>query len=158
LYLTFSPAFLGGFFFYKKEVVNMHLTVIKNTDSAKAIQYKIARVVYAETLCSSLPAVEALVSMIENICSAHGREFREIAEDKTLFESLNESSERHGRLKDDCRSREFDMCLRVVQRMINGDLPDCCCGAVKFHRADKMPEWAVARGYIAEIDDLLFYL
>lgn len=136
----------------------MQLTIIKNTDSAKAIQYKIARVVYAETLCSSLSAVEALASMIENVSVAHSREFSDIVEDASIFESLCEKSQRHKYLQDDCRTREFNMCLRVVQRMINGDLPDCCSGAVKFHRAAAMPEWATARGYIAEIDDLLFYL
>jgi len=26
-----------------------------------------------------------------------------------------------------------------------------------FHHANTMPDWAVARGYVADIDNLLFY-
>jgi hypothetical protein len=42
--------------------------------------------------------------------------------------------------------------------MINGNLPDSVFGATKFHHTDVLPDWAVARGYIAEFDNVLFYL
>ena len=50
------------------------------------------------------------------------------------------------------------MCLRVVQKMMHGNLSDCVFGATKFHHSDIIPQWAIARGYIAEFDDVLFYL
>lgn len=136
----------------------MHLTLIKNPDESKIIVYKIARVVYAETNASSLAAVESLVSMISNLCVTSKRELADIIEDKNVFESLNADSNRHKDLLVDCARHDFQMCLRVVSRMLNGDLPDRCCGATKFHRSELLPDWAVSRGYIAEVDDLLFYL
>lgn len=136
----------------------MHLTLIKNTNESKIILYKITRVVYAETLCSSLPAVEALVSMISNLCITSKRDLLNIVEDKDIFESLNKNSQRHKHMLVDCNQSDFRICLRVVQRMLNGNLPDMCSGATRFHHSDVLPDWATARGYVAEIDDLLFYL
>jgi hypothetical protein len=136
----------------------MHLTLIKNPDESKIISYKITRVVYAETNASSLSAVEAMVSMIANICMTSKQELIDIIQNKDIFESLNDDFNRHKDLLVDATDRVFQMCLRVVQRMLNGDLCDKCCGATKFHRGELLPDWAVSRGYIAEIDDLLFYL
>lgn len=154
----FAPDFVGGFFFIQPRNTEMHLRLVKNPDESKIIQYKIARVIYAETNASSLQVVEALASMIANYCVASQRQLADIIEDKSIFESLNTDSVRHGALLVDCRRRDFDMCLRVVQRMLNGDLGDVCSGATKFHRNDSMPEWATSRGYITEVDDLTFYL
>lgn len=134
----------------------MHLTLVKNTDESKMMLYKIARIIYAETNASSLYAVEALASMISNLCVT--TELADIADDKTIFESLNKNSMRHKNLLVDTYRDDFQMCLRVARKMMNGDLPDSCRGATKFHRIELLPDWAVARGYIAEIDDLLFYL
>ena len=52
----------------------------------------------------------------------------------------------------------FQMCLRVAQKMLNGGLGDLCCGATRFHNDTCIPEWAMSRGYISEVDGLLFYL
>ena len=50
------------------------------------------------------------------------------------------------------------MCLRVVNDMRHGNLPDYVYGATKFHHTDVMPDWARARGYIEEYEDILFYI
>jgi hypothetical protein len=136
----------------------MNLTLIKNPDESKIILYKLTRIIYAETGASSLSAVEALASMTANLCVAQRRDFVDIACDDNIFESLNTHSARHDALMVDAARKDFQMCLRVVQRMMNGTLPDRCSGATKFHRTEHLPNWAVARGSIMEIDNLLFYL
>jgi hypothetical protein len=136
----------------------MHLTLIKNPDESKIILYKIARIIYAETNASSLRAAEALASLIKNLCISSARQLEDIAKDATVFESLNKNSARHDDLLVDCNRAEFQMCLRVAQRMLSGALPDAARGAVRFHRADTMPGWATSIGSICEIDNLIFYL
>ena len=136
----------------------MQLALIKNPDESKKIVYTIARIIYAETHAVSLHVVEALASMIKNFHVSSGLDFKEIVSDKDIFESLNENSENNDLLSIDANDRKFQMCLRVVSRMLQNSLPDSCCGATRFHRADRMPSWAVSRGYIADIDGLLFYL
>lgn len=128
----------------------MQLTLIKNPDENLGAAYKIARAVYAETNASSLPVVEALTSMIQNAARAYGCACADIVRDKDSF---------HAPVPDVAASnRGFKMCVRVAQRMLNGALPDCCRGATRFHHADVMPGWATSRGYIADVDGLLFYL
>lgn len=136
----------------------VQLTVIHNPDESKIILYKIARLIYAETGGASLRVVESLASMIANLVAATGRNMSDIADDANIFESLNENSAQHHLLSVDAKNRGFEMCVRVVQKMLNGNLADCCYGATKFHRVEMMPKWAIARGYIAEVDNLLFYL
>ncbi len=136
----------------------MQLTLIENPDDAIRIEYKIARVVNAETGASSLSVVEALTSMIANYARTSMRAFSDIMDDAEIFDVLNHDSPRHELLMTNPNNRGFQMCLRVATRMMRGNLPDCCCGATRFHHADHMPAWAVARGYIADIDGLLFYL
>ncbi len=136
----------------------MHLKLIKNPDESKKIIYDISRVIYAETHATSLLVVEAMASMIKNISISSKKDFKDIISDESLFDSLKENSRNHQYLKIDSQNRAFQMCMRVVKRMLNGDLADCCFGATKFHHSDEMPDWAVARGYIADIDGLLFYL
>lgn len=136
----------------------MQLTLIKNPDTSKAIQYKIARTVYAETQGGSLSAVEALTSMIQNIAAVSGEPFEKIISDNKLFKSLNKESSNHEYTKVKPNERGFQMCLRVAVRMLHGNLPDCCYGATKFHHDYDIPSWAMSRGYIADIDGLLFYL
>lgn len=136
----------------------MHLTLIRNPNESKIIQYKIARIIYAETNASSLIAVEALAAMIKNLCVTCRRDLTDIVTDCEIFESINQNSIRHSLLAVDVKNRGFEMCLRVVARMIRGDLPDVCNGATRFHRDDVMPKWAMSRGYVAEIDGLFFYL
>ena len=136
----------------------MQLIVIQNQDDTKITLYKLARIVYAETLATSLPVVEAFCSMIYNIHIKYDKTFADIANDKNLFESLNDKSLRHQYLNVDANDRKFQMCLRVVQTMMHGNLNDCVFGACKFHHTNVMPSWARSRGYIAEFDDLLFYL
>ena len=135
----------------------MELALIKNPDESQIVIYKIARVTYAETYMPTLPAVEALASMIKNIATQFNRDISDIANDEDIFNSLKPESPRHKYLSIDANNRAFQMCVRVVKRMIYGGLPDSCAGATRFHRADEMPDWAVARGYIADIDGLLFY-
>lgn len=136
----------------------MHLTVLCNPDKSQMVLYKIARVVYAETGASSLRAVEALTSMIANASRVNSIDPGDIASDENMFAVLKKDSVRHGCLTVDANNRGFQMCLRVVKKMLNGNLPDTCFGATRFHRDDEIPDWARARGYIAEIDNLLFYL
>ncbi len=136
----------------------MHLTLIKNTDMEQGMSYKVARLVYAETSASSLAVVEALTSMIANLVSASGTDISVLISDADLFESLNPKSPNHTKLSVPVNTSSFQMCLRVAQRMLRGTLGDHCFGAIKFHHADRMPAWAIARGYIADIDGLLFYL
>jgi hypothetical protein len=136
----------------------MNLKLIKNPDESKIIAHKIARLVYTETNASSLTAVEALTSMIANLCAATKQDPQQVIEDPNVFELQGADSPPHEKRTDKSDERGFQMCLRAAQRMLNGNLPDCCGGATRFHRSDILPEWAVARGYIAEIDGLLFYL
>lgn len=129
----------------------MQLTLIKNTDTSASLAYRIARTVHEQTGASSLQVVEAMTSMIKNISDKYQRDILDVVSDNTLFPSV----------KTDCvpaSSRSFQMCLRVAQRMLCGGLPDMCCGATRFHHADVIPDWAIARGYIADIDGILFYL
>lgn len=136
----------------------MNLQLIKNPDEKKALVYKIARVIYAETKASSLLVVEALASMINNLHINTGKSYEEIIKDENVFESLLKDSDSHLLLNVDCNDRGFQMCLRVVQRMLKNDLEDKCSGAIRFHRYDTLPAWSVDKGYIADIDGLLFYL
>lgn len=136
----------------------MQLTLIKNTDESKIILYKLSRIIYAETNGSSLVAAEALASMINNLSVKSQRNFSDIVKDKNIFNSLNKNSVRHQNLLVDSDNKQFQMCLRVVIRMVHGDLPDLCSGAVKFHHIDNIPKRATDQGYITEIDNLLFYL
>lgn len=136
----------------------MQLTLIKNEDDTKIVSYKIARIVYAETNANSLPLVEAFASMIYNIHIKYAKSFDDIVNDDDLFESLNENSARHDLLNINANDKKFQMCLRVVQTMMHGNLRDSVFGATNFHHTDVMPNWATSRGYIAEFDDILFYL
>ena len=136
----------------------MDMQLVCGYDAAMADVYKIARVIYAETGASSLPAVEALAAMINNAARARGVDASQIVDDAQMFESLNVTSGRHKLLAVDADNRALKMCVRVVQKMRRGNLPDTVFGAVMFHRADVLPEWALARGYIADVDGLLFYL
>ena len=136
----------------------MQIMLIKNPDESLRKVYQIARVVYAETHAVSLRAVEALTSMIKNFAIASGHDVSDVITDKNLFESLNKDSSNHELLSVAADNRGFQMCVRVARRMINGGLPDCCYGATKFHHDGYIPGWATSRGYIADIDGLLFYL
>ena len=73
----------------------MQLKLIENPDNTKSVLYKLARIVYAETLAKSLKITEAMSSMIYNIHIKYGKSFADIANDSILFESLNEKSLRH---------------------------------------------------------------
>ena len=136
----------------------MQLKLIENPDNTKSVLYKLARIVYAETLATSLQITEAMSSMIYNIYIKYNKSFEDIANDAMLFESLNKESVRHQYLTVSMTDRRFQMCLRVVQKMMHGQLRDSVFGATNFHHTDVMPQWAVSRGYIAEFDDVLFYL
>lgn len=135
----------------------MNLSVIRNMDTSTGLAYKIARIVYAETGAQSLPGVEALTSMIKNLSDASGVCISNLISDQDIFTALSEKSPRHCRMQTLPTQRGFQMCLRTAQRMLRGGLPDCCYGATRFHHADTMPDWARARGYIADIDGMLFY-
>ena len=136
----------------------MQLTIIKNPDNAQSVLYKLARVICAESCASSLQLVEAMASMVYNIHIKYGTSFEDISENENVFEVLNPKSLRHENLTIIPSDKKFQMCLRVVNKMMHGNLNDCVFGATKFHHVDVMPDWARARGYIAEFDDVLFYL
>lgn len=137
----------------------MQLTIINNPDESQVAIYKAARVIYAETFPTTLPAVESMASMIGNIMTKTNCDLTDVVSDKNIFDCLDESSPRHKYINADIKdNRALQMCVRVVERMIRGSLPDTCFGATRFHHADEMPDWATARGYIADVDGLLFYL
>lgn len=136
----------------------MQLTLIKNPDETQAAVYKIARVIFAETGAVSLHVVEAMASMIQNAARVSGKTLNEIVADSDMFDAVRAQSPRNELMNVSANDRGFQMCLRVVRRMMRGNLADACRGAVRFHRADELPQWAVSRGYIADIDGLLFYL
>jgi len=135
----------------------MQFKLIEMQNESMALAYAIARVVYAETLAKSLRVVEAMTSMIANVAKNEARSIKDIIRDKTIFESLNNESNRHTYLSVDASRRDFQMCVRVAQTMLHGKLPDMCNRATKFHRDENMPSWAFARGYVADIDGILFY-
>lgn len=136
----------------------MQLTLINNNDDTQIVSYKLARIIFAETDGKSLPIVEAMASMINNIHIKHNKSFESISKDTDLFECLNSKSSRHQKLRIDAQNRKFQMCLRAVKTMMRGNLPDSVFGATKFHHANVIPDWAMARGYISECEDILFYL
>lgn len=136
----------------------MQFQLITNPDRSKSLAYKIARVVYAETGAKSLRVVEALTSMIKNFSVASEHDMEQIISDSNVFEVLKTSSPYHERMFVAPTSCGFQMCLRVAVRMLHGMLPDCCYGATQFHHDNTIPKWATSRGYIADIDGLLFYL
>lgn len=136
----------------------MQLYLINNPDDTQSVSYKLARIIYAETLASSLSSVEAMASMIYNIHIKYNKSFEDIAADKNIFDVLNENSSRHEYMKIKADDKKFQMCLRVVKTMMHGNLRDYVFGATSFHHTDVIPDWATSRGYIAEIGDILFYL
>ena len=136
----------------------MQLVLIENPDDTQIVPYKLARIVFAETRGTSLQVVEAMASMIYNVHTKYNKSFEDIAEDKNLFDVLNIKSERHQYMNVDITDRKFQMCLRTIKTMLHGNLQDTVFGATKFHHADIIPQWAIARGYIFECEDILFYL
>lgn len=129
----------------------MELELISNDTQMTRDAYKIARTVYAETSGKSLPLVEAFTSMIANIARARGITPASVVTDTNLFT-------RDPDAEIDTTGRAFQMCLRTAQRMLRGNLMDTSHGATRFHASNQMPDWAVSRGYIADIDGMLFYL
>ena len=150
--------FVGTIFFKLTTGDNMQFVLIKNPDDRQCISYKLARIIFAETGGNSLAAVEAMASMIYNIHIQYNKSFEDIACDKNLFCVLNEQSPRHDNLNVSADDRRFQMCLRVVKTMMHGNLHDSVFGATKYHHADVIPDWAMARGYIAECENILYYL
>ena len=121
------------------------------------LAYKVARVVYAETGARTLSGVEALTSMIKNLSDISGISISDIVNDSNLFPVLKSNAPNHERLFIHASDNAFQMCVRVASRMLRGGLPDACFGAVRFHHSNTIPDWAIARGYIADIDGMLFY-
>lgn len=160
LFGNLGRTFLCGRFIFAitGEYTNMKLQLIKRPNGAQSIPYKIARAVYAETNAKSLRVVEALTSMIKNNAVSTGNNIEDIISNNNLFIAQNNQSINANTVDNENSNRGFQMCLRVAQRMLNGGLPDCCYGATCFHHADVIPQWATARGYIADIDGLLFYI
>ena len=136
----------------------MQLNLITNNDDTQIVSYKLARIIFAETDALSLQIVEAMASMINNIHIKYDKSFESIAKDDDLFECLNSKSSRNKNLNVAANDRKFQMCLRVVQTMMRGNLQDTVFGATKFHHANIIPQWAMSRGYISECEDILFYL
>ena len=136
----------------------MQLTLIKNPDDTQIVSYKLARIIFAETGGTSLPIVEAMASMINNIHIKYDKSFEAISKDNDLFECLNKKSSRNKKLDVDVNNRNFQMCLRTIKTMMRGNLPDTVFGATKFHHTNIIPSWAMSRGYISECEDILFYL
>lgn len=136
----------------------MQLTLINNPDGTQIVPYKLARIIFAETNGESLPLVEAMASMINNIHIKYDKSFESISNDADLFECLNPESSRNKNLDVDANNRKFQMCLRTIKTMMRGNLSDTVFGATKFHHANVIPKWAMSRGYISECEDILFYL
>ncbi len=135
----------------------MQLTLIKNSDASMTQIYRTARIIYAETGAMSLRVVEAMASMISNAARVNNRSISDIISDASMFNSLNADNPRHKYLSDSADTRAFQMCVRTATRMIRGNLPDSVWGAVRFHHDGQLPPWAMSRGYIADVDGILFY-
>lgn len=146
-------------FFIAAKGNQMQMTIVNNPDTSGrlALAHKIARVVYAQTNAVSLPLVQAFTSMIQNLSNKTGQQIGTIIADSEMFPALQETDINHSRLYEPAESRGFQMCLRTALRMMSGLLPDCCYGATKYHYSDTIPDWATSRGYIADIDGILFY-
>ena len=137
----------------------MQMELIKNPNESQIEIYKAARVIYAETYPTTLPSVEALTSMVCNIMKQTNQSLLDVISNCDIFGSLNKTSNRHQYINADIQNnRALQMCVRVVERMMHGGLGDVCFGATRFHHADEMPDWATSRGYIADVDGLLFYI
>lgn len=136
----------------------MQLTLIQHQNDFERDVYKIARVIYAETAAQSLRVVEALAAMIANGAHANNQSELDFVMKSGLFESLDKKSLHHDLFRVNPNARTFQMCLRVTDKMLKHNLEDCCFGATKFHRTENNPSWAYGRGYILELDGLLFYL
>lgn len=136
----------------------MQLNLYINNDDTQIVSYKLSRIVFAQTKAASLQIVEAFASMIYNIHIKYNKSFDEISKDSTLFDVLDKKSPRHCLLEVDTNDRKFQMCLRVIQTMMHGNLRDTVFGATNFHYADVIPQWAMSRGYITECENVLFYL
>ena len=145
-------------FFYNTNGGIMQITLIKSNDATATLAYRIARTVYAQSGAKSLLGVQALTSMIKNISDKSGRQISDIVCDEKIFPVLSSAHPNHERLKDNADTRAMQMCVRVATRMLKGVLDDYCYGATIFHPSDTLPSWATCRGYIADIDDMLFYL
>jgi len=135
----------------------MQLNVITNSDATARDKYTIARVIFATTGGATLRLVESIASMIANAARASGRAPVDVARDASLFECNDVASPCHSLLNVYADDARFQMCLRVTEKMLRGNLPDTCYGAVRFHPDNELPNWATARGYIADIDGILFY-
>ena len=135
----------------------MQLEIPETQNETICLAYNVARVVYAETMATSLRVVEALTSMISNATKNNYHDIAKMLRDKDTFESIRNESVRHKYLYVDTSNSGFQMCLRVAVRMLHGNLADVCNHATMFHRAEFLPKWAVARGYVADIDGILFY-
>lgn len=135
----------------------MHLTVITNPDETSKDKYEIARTIYAETGATSLRVVEAFAAMIANAAAKCGTSAIDVVRDPAIFDARYASSPRHARWHVSAASPAFQMCLRVAHKMLNGTLGDVCAGATRFHHDDELPDWAMALGYVADIDGILFY-
>lgn len=134
------------------------LVLIKNPDDTQITVYKLARIIFAETGATSLQIVEAMASLIYNIHIKHNKSFKDIANDKDIFDVLDEQSPRYQYLDIDADNRKLQMCVRIIKTMMRGNLQDSVFGATNFHHMDVIPQWAIARGYIMECEDILFYL
>jgi len=135
----------------------MHFVLIKNPDASMKLAYSVARVIYAQTGATSLPLVEAVASTIANASEKNNRSISDIISDPDFFDVLVPGSQNHCRLYDEPTTRGFQMCVRIASRMLHGLLPDMVYGATRFHCASILPDWALSRGYIADIDNFLFY-
>ncbi len=135
----------------------MQLEIPETQNETICLAYNVARIVYAETMAVSLRVVEALTSMISNATKNNYHDIVKMLRNKDIFESIRDESVRHKYLSVDASSTGFQMCLRVAVRMLHGNLADACNHATMFHRAELLPKWAVARGYVADIDGILFY-
>jgi len=135
----------------------MRFSVTENPDASCGYKYEIARAIYAEGGGQSLKLAEALASVVANAAAATGRPPVDVVRDTALFPSRDKSSKRHGLWCVRADDTGFQMCLRVANKMLKGNLGECCNGATRFHHEEDMPDWAMNRGYVAEFGGLLFY-
>lgn len=135
----------------------MQMTLLTNPDLSAGLAYKVARIVYAHTGGKTLPLVEAFTSMIKNLSTKTGQEISCLIRNASYFSVLNPDDKNHSCLNVSADDVKFQMCVRTAQRVLSGGLGDCCFGATMFHYSDNIPDWAMARGYIADIDGILFY-
>lgn len=151
--------------------------------TADAVAEALARTLYAEAGTLPVRAIEALACLAVNRARAaqprpprvtgaapfarggHARlpepglkEMAAACRDPFLFPACNPRHPAHALLAaPPPADPALSVCRRIAARALSGALGDPTGGATHWHRADRLPGWAVAREALTEICGLIFY-